>query len=415
MADQDSRDSASPCQMEPRIEPRPVLDRSRAPTLWGLDLCKACGLCLQKCPAIEVGIEEAVAEVERLRAGTQTSRVLDACLSCYACNTVCPHGAHPYERILLAWHERYLREGLPRRARYFLPGQRPSFRQDLPFDPDERRLHAAWSANTPPAPTVLFPGCNLLAVPRLAESAIFEHLPVWGSWAQCCGEPFFRMGLLDQVAERAAALSAHYAAHRLETMVFLCPACYNMFTHLLPERFGAKFPFQTQHFADWFLAKVAEGVFHPGSLAGRRVVVQDSCHSRVLGAPFLEQQRALLALLDVEVVEPDLGWSCCGIAAGCRTYSVLDIVRESFRTLKSLEQFETGEIVTSCTGCWLMLSLVTALLRPFGARVTHILELVREALGEPLALARGTKPFSMLAGTVRHGLVHYLSRERFHL
>jgi len=42
-------------------------------------------------------------------------------------------------------------------------------------------------------------------------------------------------------------------------MVFLCPACYNMFAHVLTERFGAKFSFRCRHFADWFAEQVEQG------------------------------------------------------------------------------------------------------------------------------------------------------------
>ncbi len=411
-------DDRSPRGRDPVVEAGAGIDPEELAERWGLHRCTGCGTCLEQCPTLKLSHPEAVEEMRRLAEGDPDADVLRRCVSCHACDTFCPNDAHPYGRILLAWQERYQARGLPVRARYFLPGRRPNFRQDLPFDQAERRLHQAWASERPPARVVLYPGCNLLAVPRLAEGVLFEHLPVWGAWDQCCGEPFFRMGLLDQVASRAAELTAHFGRYDLEEVVFPCPACYRMFSQVLPEGFGARFSFRSRLFSDWLEDRLREGTFRLDRLEPRRVVVQDSCHGRVLGQGFMQQQRDLVQNLGLEVVGALPGapvWSCCGIAAGCRAYSVVDIVAEAYRTLRALDRYGADEVVTYCTGCWLTFNLVLALTRPFAVRVTHLLELVREALGERFEAGRGARPFVMARGIARHALVRYFSRGRFWL
>lgn len=393
------------------------MDKDALKQSLGWDRCTECGRCLSECRYLSLSEEEAIREIRKINAGLP-SRVVEGCKSCYACNTFCPNAAHPYERIICNWNERYEARGLPARASYLLPGRRPNFRQDLPFREDERALHVRWAAERPPADTVLYPGCNLLAAPRLAEGRIFELLPVWGSWEVCCGEPFFRMGLFDHVRTIASRLTDFYQARSPGTMVFICPAGYNMFTNVLPEQFGAQFPFATRFFTDWFLEALEQGTLEITHPLNRRIVVHDSCHARILGPDFMEKQRALLQRLGLEVVDPPIAGSrglCCGVAAGCSHYSAFDIVKEGSRALEALADTEAENILAYCTGCWLTLNSILALSHPFGKRVVHMLQLVREALGESVPSDVGPRPFSMLSGIAWHGLLRYLDPRRFRL
>jgi Fe-S oxidoreductase len=367
------------------------------------DACRECGDCLTECRYLSFTRPEAVREMRNLKAG-RPSFVADHCASCYACDATCSAGAHPYERFLARWYERYQVEGLPPGVDYLLGNRRPNFRQDISYQRPDRQLHAQWDAPTPPARTVLYPGCNLLSVPRLLPEPITQRLPVWGRWDLCCGEIPFRLGLMDQVRRAADRLTRFYAHAAVDEVVFYCPACYNMFKNVLPEQFGARFPFRATYFAEWFLGELDRGMFRLRHRLHGTVALHDSCHGRVLGPRFLAHQRELLARLGLDVVteSPSAG-RCCGISAGVTRHRGLDVFRSTMGTLDALDQAHVDQIGVYCTGCALTLS-GARFFKPVGNRIEHFLPLIAQALGAPRPPSLFPTSFRIFKGIVRHAV-----------
>jgi Fe-S oxidoreductase len=382
------------------------------------DNCKECGECLVNCRYMNLSRQDAIDEIKKInKRDLASSKVLKKCISCYACDAFCPNGAHPYERIHYNWDYRYKIKGLPMRASYLMPSRQPNFRENLPFSPKEKALHKKWASDVPPAKVVLYPGCNLLSMPRLAEGAIFERLPVWGRWDLCCGEMYFRMGLLEPTARIAEKLTEFYKDKNLDEMVFICPAGYNMFTNVLPKQFGAKFPFKTTFFTDWFLNELDKGTFTIKHKLNKSVVMHDSCHARVLGDEFMDKQRILLKQLGVTIHETPKNKKhglCCGVAAGTNRYSVFDLSIAGIKEIFTLDRASGDDIVAYCTGCLLTLSCFR-LLNPFGKRLVHPLEYVREAIGEKVTRTNQKKAFWALLGIMTHALPAYLNPKRFYV
>ncbi len=377
--------------------------------------CRECGECLVRCRYLGFSRKKAVREMRRVNLGLP-SEIFERCAGCAACNAFCPHGAGPYDRILAAWNARNARRGIPARAAYLLPFSRPNFRTDLPFSAEERALHEKWGKGDPPAETVLYPGCNLLAMPLLATGAIFNRLPVWGRFDLCCSEMYWRMGLFGEVRAAAARLTNFYAGKGVREMVFMCPAGANMFQNVLPGRFGARFDFKISHFADWFLAALDRGEFHITRPLSESVVIHDSCHARLLGEPFMERQRELLRRLGTAVYETRQNRAqglCCGMAAGCARFSARDIAAAALKALRALDDSPASRAVTYCGGCLLSLETVRAA-APAGKPLVHTLELVRTALGENPPHPGPEKGRALLVGIARNALPAYLSRRRLH-
>ncbi len=392
------------------------MERNDFRELLKWDNCAECGECLVNCRYMKLGREEAITEIKKINKELP-SKVLELCMSCYACNAFCENDAHPYERIHYHWNDRYLQKGLPARASYLMPSKRPNFRQDIKYSPVEQALHKKWRSPTPPGKKVLYPGCNLLAMPLLATGQLFDKLPVWGRWEHCCGEMYFRMGLLDPVKDTANKLTEFYQDKDIEEMVFICPACYNMFTNVLPEQFGAKFNFKTTYFTDWFLDELEKGRFTIKKQLNRDVVMHDSCHARILGTAFMENQRKLFSLLGLTVHETELNKAhglCCGVAAACSRYSVIDLVTNGIRELMALDSAEGDESAIYCTGCYLTLGCMR-LVYPFGKKLFHLLEYVREAVGEEVPRNNTSRAFSLIKGISINTLPAYLNPRRFHL
>lgn len=390
------------------------MDKFREMLHW--DKCTECGECLLNCRYMHFSKDEAITEIRKINQGLQSqSRAVRDCVSCYACDAFCPNDAHPYERIHYAWNERYERLGLPARASYLMPGRLPNFRQSLRYTTREKALHEKWASDEPPAKTCLYPGCNLLAMPLLAEGAIFNELPVWGRWNLCCGEMFFRMGALAPVKRTARHLTEFYRNKEIEELVFICPAGYNMFSNVLPQQFGARFDFKKTYFTDWFMKKLDEGTFRITKKLSGSVVIHDSCHGRVLGEEFMENQRRLLIRLGLNVVEMNEKRAhglCCGVAAGCREYSLFDLARCGIKGLSAIDRTKADEAGIYCTGCLLTLGIFR-LTNPFGKRLKHIVEYAREAIGERAERTHTEKAVRMVLGIGLNALPRYVDPRRF--
>ena len=209
-------------------------------------------------------------------------------------------------------------------------------------------------------------------------------------------------------------MQAFYSGKPIDELVFACPAGYNMFTHILPDHFGIHFEFSCTSLTDWLIAGLGSGEIALQNHLIGSLTIHDSCHGRLLGPDFMDRQRELLTVLGLSVEDTAPGREhglCCGIAAGCRNFSAVDLVRHGRRALQALDRAPGREAVTYCTGCYLVLN-VLRLTRPWGKRVGHVLEYVRRALGEEVPDQRLRRSAQFVAGIARNTLPQYFSKER---
>jgi Fe-S oxidoreductase len=383
------------------------------------DRCTRCGECFTRCQYMELSRREAIEEIKRLIEGRPpTRKVLQKCISCYACNAFCPEDASPYELILSRWDKRYRDRGLPVRAAYLLPYHEPNYRSDMEekMDARERELLAQWK-NAPAEGEVLYPGCNLLTTPFLYDLKVFENLPVSGDWSLCCGEPFYRMGMFEVMEKIAEGLTKYYADKKVTKMVFVCPACMNMFRAVLPEKFGAKLDFECEYLVTWLLRKMDAGEIEVNKPLDREVAVHDSCHARVLGDEIMEGARELYRRLGLTVINMkhhhEEGY-CCGIAAGCNRQMPQDIIMASWKELREGVGAGTGEMAIYCGGCYLMLNMAKHVVRT-SQRLVHALEYLAEATGEPLPRTVEQRTGQILSNVIIKAMPGMLSTKRYKL
>lgn len=380
------------------------------------DLCTRCGECLTRCQYMDLTRAEAVAEIERMIAGRATLKVHKHCVSCYACNAFCPEAAEPYKLVLEAWEKRYNEEGMPVRAAYLMPYNDPNYRSDMESDMDrsESETLARWKKE-PASGTVLYPGCNLLTTPWLFDLDVLDKLPVSGDWSLCCGEPYYRGGMFEVVGEIAQGLTDYYSDKKIDKMVFVCPACMNMFRNNLPNEFGARFDFECEYIADWLLREMDEGRLDIARPLGRTVTVHDSCHGRVLGGEIMERTRELYRRLGLKVIETKSHHEegiCCGIAAGLNRFMPHDILLVSRRQL--LEARDTGadEMGVYCTGCFIMLNMANHLVRA-PVDLVHSLEFLAEAMGKPKPKRIGKRSAKILANVTVKAMPKIISGKTY--
>lgn len=369
-----------------------------------------------RCPYLELSQEEAIAEIGRLIAGEPTQHVMQKCISCAACDAFCPEGARPYSLILARWDARYRETGLPARAAYMMPYTSSNYRLDMVagMDTRERELLARWQSQ-PDAEEALYPGCNILTMPRLFDLPELKSLPVAGDWSLCCGEPYYRLGAFEVMEKIAAALTSYYAGRKFRKLVFACPACLNMFRTILPQRFGARFDFECEYLVPWLLRRMDSGELKVTRPFDRSVTIHDSCHGRTLGAEIMEQTRELLRRLGLVIVDPGRHHEdgiCCGIAAGCNRQMPQDIVRVGKRALKEGKDTGLSEMAIYCTGCYLHLGMVQRLGRA-PIKLTHVLEYLGEATSSPVPRVLERRTRRMLLNVIGKPLALMLSRKRY--
>ncbi|MDD5448593.1 MAG: (Fe-S)-binding protein [Actinomycetota bacterium] len=377
--------------------------------------CDECGICLEKCPVMELPPSIAKREIGNLRRGV-FSKVLLQCTSCMDCDFFCPNSSNPAELILQRWNEKNSQDGLLLRARYFLPHSRPNFRTYLieRMSGEEIKILHSWAEMTP-AEEVCYPGCNIITTPLLTRTKALSGLDIRGTLDYCCGEMYFRMGLFEQVRAVARKLQNYFQALAPSKVTILCTAGYYMFTVVLPH-FGAKFDFEIESYLELLKRRFSTGELGIQNPLGTRIAIQDSCYAKQFGSEYMNLPRELLAIAGANVVEMTHSRECmlcCGIGAGFtpwRAYNPLIMARESVKILREAKKSGAEAIAVYCSGCLQMLRSAAVLYRE-GPPTFHILELLGAAMGEDVRASQGDIGRKLFWGALENQFPTLLSRK----
>ncbi|TFF63389.1 MAG: (Fe-S)-binding protein, partial [Promethearchaeota archaeon] len=198
------------------------------------DACTQCGICFHKCPVMNIPLEEAKEEMNRLISGKATNRVLDDCQSCFACNFYCPENANPASLILNRWNEKYKKEGLRKRGEYYMtlyphyPNFRSYVMEHLPKK--TKKLVRKWASLEPlKGDTLTYPGCNIITYAELTQTSIFRDLEIRGRLEYCCGETLFRTGYEKELNQITKRLDKWFNILKPKYLLVLCTAGTNVF------------------------------------------------------------------------------------------------------------------------------------------------------------------------------------------
>jgi len=370
--------------------------------------CRECGECLHQCPVLEMPLDEARRERKKMNAGEISQKIYNRCTTCFACNLVCPEECNPAQQIIELWNREYREKGLPVRAKYYDPNNALNFRtyvvDRLPAG--EKALVEKWK-DTSPCAEIFYPGCNFITVPYLTQTSLLDGLEIRGSLDVCCGETYYRMGLIDEMFKVAERLGRYFKKLGVRRMIIPCTAGRNMFTNVLPS-FGVKFDFEIVHLLPWLLERIEKGEIRIKKPLDMTVTIQESCYGKIFGDDYLDVPRKILERIGVNVVEEKLSGKralCCGIAGGFSVnsgYHPWDITRETFRSLGLAKKTGAGAVAVYCAGCLQMLS-VGQIAHPFNRMpVYHVLELLQMAIGEEPARLNKKRARTMFAGVMKH-------------
>jgi Fe-S oxidoreductase len=383
------------------------------------DRCNFCGRCLSECPVLQWPLERARKEIHAL-IEDRDSEALARCTGCMACNSICPQDANPHTLIVNRWEERYRKEGIPYAAGLVLPYQEPKVytvaAAKLPED--EQALVRQWKRNLlkPQCDTMIYAGCNVLLMPFLMDSALFDDVPIFGSLDLCCGEPFYRMGCWDAARAAAKHVQEEFDRMRLKKVIVPCLAGYHLFKYVHPEVLDVHIKAEVVSMEDWLLERIANGQLRLKPL-NQSAVLHDNCWPKASGENLFAKVRDLLRLAGVTVIEPEHTREralCCGMCAGAARLRLRDIVATARRRLKEFDRAGADMAIDYCGGCDWLFSLVDQMsLSSFKTPRYHILEVIQRAAGETPGHRTAQRTRGILASMTPRLMVRYLRGGRF--
>lgn len=258
--------------------------------------------------------------------------------------------------------------------------------------------------NTEKSGDLLFLGCNQHINPSITFSSLLSSFTPFSLKNMCCGEPYYRAGNLERVYENAQKLEKKFKKFKNRKIVFFCPACYNMFANILPEKFGIKFNFEKLTLLEWLWQKIKTNKIVIRYPLNKTATIQDSCHSKEIGEDFQNLSRNILNEIGVEVIEMEHTKKdalCCGFGAYLGNFSAVNVVSSTFRCLKEAKKTAAEILCTYCNGCFINFSLAN-LFTFFKIPIFHIIELLNYAVeGRYLSSVDILRKFQILKTVVK--------------
>jgi hypothetical protein len=252
--------------------------------------------------------------------------------------------------------------------------------------------------------TAFLPGSFFHLVPEiLSGSSLLRGVTIMdlpGHWE--CGAYLCQGGYLDVVARIGRMVKDDLDRLGVKRVITALDAVHFMFTRFHPEENGIRFGQEIVNFHQWILQRIEAREITMGRNLGQTVTLHDNCYAKAGGTFYFEQARRLLDRAGVRVVEMRNHHAdalCCGFGRGAgwkRNFQIpFDILQGTMKRIKQAEETGADTLVTYCAGC-LWLFLIAAELAESPIRIVHLIELVREAMGERVEFPREERAWDIL-------------------
>ncbi|MBN1615453.1 MAG: (Fe-S)-binding protein [Deltaproteobacteria bacterium] len=195
--------------------------------------CDLCGDCLVDCQWMDVERGQAVEWIEAMMSGERTP-VLDRCITCYACNEICPQGANPFD-LIAGLQEKY--HSLSSEESIAAQEARFEFSQELKDYPTAERVMSICVFGKTDA--------------HLIQGELYD-LPRVGGRPYFCWLLFSHIGAESVQRKRAQALVDRLALTGAREVVCFHDDCYAMLARLVPD-YGIEVPFRPVHLSEYLV------------------------------------------------------------------------------------------------------------------------------------------------------------------
>jgi Fe-S oxidoreductase len=223
--------------------------------------CTLCGECLMKCPYLAYTEEKAKKEFKKLIDGEPTPVTSD-CITCAACNMICPEGANPFDLINDRQEETGTFE-LTKQAQMTLGMG--------------SRLRSKVIEGEPGKPVM-----NLCVMgdlhPGVIEGQLFEGLTLLKGSDYFCYFGLIHAGTPSVVKDNAQTFVDNLAKTGAKEIICYHDDCYSMLANKVKE-YGIALPFKPIHIIEYLRDYVKE---HENQIKklGMKIAYQQPCASR---------------------------------------------------------------------------------------------------------------------------------------
>ena len=330
--------------------------------MFHVDRCTACGTCLSECPYLSCTTEEAGAQIRALVAG-QNAAVLEQCITCMACNELCPEGTNPYDLILAQQETQRIRMIPPAAVDMIEHTLADQPTRVTPGDRDRPALCVCTMEQAYP--------------PGMLESSLLQGMTVAAGGDFFSRVVYLHTGMESVVREHASAFIARLTALGHDEVVFVHEDCYVLAAHKAAE-YGIEVPFRPVFITDYLLRALRQrrGDIIP---LGHKIAWQRPCIDRY--APEIDAQvDSLCALIGVERVArryDRLQALCCGL--GLRSSDTERKQVLARMNLTDARTYDADAVVFVCPGCYVALGAACA---AYDLKAIFLTDLCRMAIGE---------------------------------
>lgn len=337
--------------------------------------CTLCGECLMKCPYLAYPEEKAKAEFKKLIEGKPTP-VTAECITCVACNMVCPEGANPFDLINQRQEE---------------TGTFKVTDQSLGMMSMASQLPNEVKRGNPGKPAITL--CTVGDfLPGVIEGQLFDGLTVIKGGDYFCKIGWVHVGKPSEVKKGIQKFVDNLAKTGAKEIICFHDDCYAMLTTKAKE-FGVKLPFKPIHIIE-YLRDYVKANKNKVKKLNMKIAYQQPCASRYTFQKD-EMLDELFERIGVERVNREydkMGALCCGGTMAAMVNVPKEKVEE-LRTKNIMDAKKHGAeaMVFLCPLCVLSLR---SRAKSQGLEPYILSNLVRLSLGEELTVGGAGKKFN---------------------
>jgi len=197
------------------------------------DLCDLCGDCLVNCQWMEVERDQAVLWMKDMIEG-RLAPAVDQCITCYACNEVCPQGANPFD-LIAELQEKY---------RVYLSEEKAKA--------DEARFAFTGELRDVPKAERVMSICVFGKTDgHLIQGRLYD-LPQVGGRPYFCWILFSHIGAESIQRKHAQEFVDRLAQTGAKEIVCFHDDCYAMLARVAPD-YGIEVPFRPVHISEYLV------------------------------------------------------------------------------------------------------------------------------------------------------------------
>jgi Fe-S oxidoreductase len=331
------------------------------------DLCMQCETvdCLTKCRYAGLDIPQAKRERDLLANGGK-SRVLNDCVTCYACEEFCPKGNHPFYRIVELQEKHGVHPVPAQIEEHQIASLAPKGKTQF------RELHA--------------PVIDMCTFPMLKDSIrspLFENASMFWGTDVFCNLMYLHFGRMSVSRQRLPVMIENIWRYYLEPnglseLVCYHDECYAAFTSYA-EAYGLNVPFKPVHLFEHILDRLKQlkGRIRPLNI---RAAYHRNCSNRLVPETHALVDRIfdLIGVSRVKRHYEDGDALCCGLNFEAQQRS--DLAKDTRnRIIEDLKSSGATHCIYNCPMCFFTLQ---ESVRSAGITPMLMADLCQTAIGE---------------------------------